>query len=1026
MRVRLLASLSLPTVLSLFALICVAEQLPVKTYSTGEGLPRDEVTLLKQDSRGFLWLAAGDGISRFDGYKFTNYTTNDGLADRRVNDLLETRDGIYLVATSAGLCRFTPITSARPFAVLNPDPNKPTVFNALAEQPNGSIWAATDEGLYTVGLQPDGTARFQRISLKPIAAGIDAKLTTLRFDRNGILWCGTNAGTLYRFLADGRVEHYSLKTAAPINALLLDSEERLWVATTNGLYRLLAEPVLGQNVIADAYGARDGLVDVWINALVQTHDGILWIGTSRGVYSLSPLSGPTPRFQRYGVENGLCDSDVWGTVEDRSGNLWLATRCGVQRIVRNGFTTFGTGDGLGSALVNSIFENPAGTLFVVNGASIAGSTAYAGRTINRFDGSRFTSVEPSPIARGRSHGWGWLQTVMQDHLGEWWIPTGSGLFRYPKEIIFERLAAARAVPFRSAKNELGDSEIFRLYEDRNGDVWIAVTQPRQQLWRWERSTDKLQNYTEATNAPPRTDFTAFAEDRAGNLWIGTSEAVLLKYSNGQFRRFAGEDGIPNGWIICLLVDRSGRLWVGTQLGGLNRIDDPNSNELHVTRYTTANGLSSDNIRSLTDDRWGRIYVGTGHGVDSLTPDSGNVRHYTVADGLVKGKIEVALRDKSNALWFGSWFGLSRFIPEQVDSAPPPSVFLTGLRVSGNPRIISQLGETKPAKLALRSVENNMSIEFVGVGSSVGEELSYQYRLIGADSDWSAPTTDRSINFANLAAGAYQFQVRARNADGVLSLDTAILDFEIASPVWKRWWFVLLMVSVMGLAIYYFYRSRLDRMLELERIRTRIATDLHDDVGSGLSQVAMLSEVIRRRVAKDDRVIEQLSVIGQVSRDLVDSMSDIVWAINPVRDRLSDLSHRMRRFASDILTAKNINLSFEGPAEGRDIGMDPGVRRELYLVFKEAVNNIARHSECTEVGINFQINDGGLQLVIQDNGHGFDTESDREGNGVTNMKLRAGKLGGQLLISSNSSCGTTINLTVPLSRRHRLRLRTVAR
>lgn len=513
---RLLALLSLLTAVHLLALVCVAEQLPVKTYTTGEGLPRDEVTLLKQDSRGFLWLAAGDGISRFDGYKFTNYTTNDGLADRRVNDLLETRGGLYLVATSAGLCRFNPIGSARPFTVLNPDPNKPTVFNALTEHPNGSIWAATDEGLYIVELQPDGSAHFQQLTFD----GIDARVTTLRFDRNGVLWCGTSAGTVFRLLTDGRVERYSLQTADAVNVLLSDRDGRIWVGTTNGLFRLVAEPLSGQSVIAEAYGAREGLLDWWVNALVQTHDGTLWIGTSRGLYSLAHAGTSARQFQRYGAQNGVCDSDVWGAVEDRSGNLWLATRCGIQRLARNGFTTFGTADGLASNLVNSVFENAAGTLMVVNASEIAGNKNYAGRGINRFDGSRFTSVAPNPLAPGKSHGWGWLQTVLQDHLGEWWIPTAWGLFRY-SGTTFEQLGIVRPSLFHSSKDELGESEIFRLYEDRSGGIWIALTLPRNELWRWDRATDQLHNYTSAANVPSGTDFTAFAEDRAGNLWIGT-------------------------------------------------------------------------------------------------------------------------------------------------------------------------------------------------------------------------------------------------------------------------------------------------------------------------------------------------------------------------------------------------------------------------------------------------------------------------------------------------------------------------
>ena len=1012
MRRRLPRLLCLLTALQLLTMISRAELLPIKTYTTGEGLPSDEVRFLRQDSRGFLWMAAGDGLSRFDGYKFTNYSTKDGLADRRVNDLLETRKGTLLVATSGGLSRFNPTGHPRLFTTLNPDPNKRTSFNALAEDANQTVWAASDNGLYKLHLESDGTANFQRVELEAIPGRVESRmLTALHFKKSGALWCGTRSGTLYEVLSDKRVEHYLLPTMAPVNVLLEDNQGRMWVGTTLGLYRLVSAPAR-QNLVAQSYGPKEGLADSWINGLHQTAKGTLWIATPHGLYSLSGFDGPTANnFQRYGTQNNLCDGDVWDVVEDRNGNLWMATRCGVQRVARNGFTTYGTTDGLSSNVINSLFENAEGTLFVVNSVGIVNPTSYGGRPINRFDGSRFTAVPPNPLPLGKSHGWGWLQTVLQDHLGDWWIPTGWGLFRYPKRVSFEHLSGARASLFHAGKDELGEFEIFRLYEDAHDDLWIAVTNPRFELWRWERATNTLHNLTKSTGVSPGTDFTVFAEDHDGNLWIGTSEASLLRYSGGNFRRFVADDGIPPGWIICLLVDHVGRLWIGSQLSGLNRIDDPTASTLRLARYTTTAGLSSDNIRSLTEDRWGRIYVGTGHGVDRLTPDSGNVRHYTVADGLVKGKIEAAFRDRNNALWFGSWFGLSRFVPEQVDSDPPPSVFLTGLRVNGNPRDVSQLGETNPRKLELSSGENNMSIDFVGLGSSLGEELGYQYRLVGADSEWGSPTTDRTINFANLGPGTYQFQVRARNAEGVLSLDSAVLDFEIASSLWKRWWFLSLLACLVGLAIYSFYRSRLGRMLELERIRTRIATDLHDDVGSGLSQVSILSEVISRQVGHQHGVGEQLSTIGSLSRDLVDSMSDIVWAINPAMDRLSDLSHRMRRFASDVFIAQGVELTFDFPQAGHDVRLGPEMRRELYLIFKEAVTNVASHSHCTAVRITFLINDGALELSVQDNGDGFDLDCESEGNGLANMHLRARKLGGMLRISANN--GTVVNLIAPL-------------
>jgi ligand-binding sensor domain-containing protein len=1010
-----------------------AEQLPVKTYTTVDGLPRDVVTLVKQDSRGFLWVAAGDGISRFDGYKFRNYTTDDGLADRRVNDFLETRSGAYWIATEGGLCRFNPAGASKllkdggadqhdeisvhiepMFVVYNPT-QKPIAFYALQEDDKGAIWCGTNEGLYRLNVNSEGAAEFHFLELSEPTGPAHRHVGAILKDQRGVLWCGVGA-VLDRLLPDGRIEHYSEKhglSYGSIISLLEDRGGTIWAGTQFGLagelLRLVDTPDPSRPIVAQIYGLKDRFASGWINSLLEAHDGKLWAATITGLYSISVSAEPrAPRIQRYDATNGLCSS-VSDVTEDRDGNLWVASECGAQKIVRNGLTGYGPADGLPLPQVNSIFEDRDGALFVI-------SVKQTERIINKLDGARFQSVEPNLPSNVTNTGWGWGQTIIEDHRGEWWVP-GPGLYRFPKVNRFEELARAPRQFIRTLGGDYDQTEIFRLYEDSRGDVWMATTGTHYSLIRWERTTGTSHDYTTETGVAPYTDFTAFREDHAGNLWIGTGQGgVLLRYRDGKFRRFTTDDGVPPGWIIWLYLDHGGRLWIASQLGGLNRIDDPAADTLRVTTYTTAGGLSSNNIRTITEDEWGRIYLGTGHGVDRLDLETGSVKHFTVADGLPKGIIEHAYRDRQGALWFGSQSGLSRLIPEKQEARILPTVYVTGLRIEGVAWPVSELGATDLPMLDLASNQRQVSVDFVGLGASLGEELRYQYSLDSANDVWSPPTTERSINFANLAPGKYRFRVRAFDAEGRVSSSPATFVFQIAAPVWQRWWFLSLLACLMGLTIYSAYRFRLNRVLELERIRIRIATDLHDDVGSGLSQVSVLSEIIKRRVGDDAIAAEELAIIGTLSRDLVDSMSDIVWAINPVKDRLSDLSYRMRRLASDVFTAHSVEFVFDVPSPGRDIKLGPEMRRELFLVFKEAVNNVVRHSRCTAVKISFTISDGALELSVHDNGEGFDPECASEGNGLANMQLRAEKLGGVFRISSTSSHGTTVDLKAPLDGR----------
>lgn len=299
-------------------------------------------------------------------------------------------------------------------------------------------------------------------------------------------------------------------------------------------------------------------------------------------------------------------------------------------------------------------------------------------------------------------------------------------------------------------------------------------------------------------------------------------------------------------------------------------------------------------------------------------------------------------------------------------------------------------------------------------------MRYQYKLEGVDTDWSAPTETRSINYAHLAPVSYQFLVRAINREGIVSPEAASFQFRILSPIWQRWWFLTIAALLFALLIFAVHRQQVARSIELERVRTRIATDLHDDIGANLSLIAMLSEVARGQLSREDqRLKEWFSTIATTSRDTVDSMSDIVWAVNPKRDHLSDLTRRMRRFADDILAARNIELSFRAPDDNLDLKIGADLRREIFLIFKETINNVARHSHCTSAEVEMEIASGNLILRVRDNGRGLNTPAAADGTGLASLSGRAEKLGGTFEIASANGAGLTATLNLPLD--HRLRL-----
>lgn len=332
------------------------------------------------------------------------------------------------------------------------------------------------------------------------------------------------------------------------------------------------------------------------------------------------------------------------------------------------------------------------------------------------------------------------------------------------------------------------------------------------------------------------------------------------------------------------------------------------------------------------------------------------------------------------------------------------------------RRLSELGETAVENLDLSSEQRRIQIDFFALGFGTGETLLYQYKL--DNTEWSEPSKERTLTFDG-SPGSHNFLVRAVNAEGVTSESPARISFSIARPIWQRWWFLLLAALVISGAIYALYRYRLKRLLELERVRTRIATDLHDDIGSSLSQIAILSEVARQKVG-DNGANEPLNIIADTSREMVDSMSDIVWAINPNKDSLSDLIGRMRRFAGDVMDAKDIACRFYLPEKSAAIALGADVRREVCLIFKECVNNLVKYSEATEAGVEVKVENHALVVEIFDNGKGFDAAKVLSGetngfggNGLPNMRRRAKNLGGKFEIESEINCGTKIRLEVSL-------------
>jgi PAS domain S-box-containing protein len=826
----------------------LAEQLPVKPYTIAEGLAHDEINRIIRDSRGFLWFCTSDGLSRFDGYSFTNYGVKDGLHQQYITDLLESkRDGVYWVATQGGgVGRFDPaarktvVGESQLFASypVGDDPAT-NIVNILYEDRAGHIWAGTNGGLFRLDSNEGGGATFRRVALDvPLRSDHTLEVFALIEDAEGSLWIGTLLGVTRR-LPDGRMIHYALEATPTrvVYAFLLDEVGRLWLGYQNGLLVLKPEPAAKAgagggspwSVLRRREASRtnsspepvrlpaapgeaswlttaDGLAHNNVLALHRASDGRIFIGTRRG--GLSVFDGE--RFRNYATAQGLSNT-INALAEDHDGNVWVGTQSsGAIKITSSGLVSYREADGLGSSEIFAIFENQASELCVI-------SSKW---TLNRFDGEGFTAIRfnlPRSILDSSSGRW----VVMQDRAGEWWAATNAGLYRFPKVKRLEELAHAPPLAVYTTRDGLADNYISRLFEDSRGDIWISSFNPPVMLTRWERATGTFHRYAEADGLPPFNWANVFAEDAAGNLWIALHNGGLARFRDGRFELFAERDGVPPGVMHGLYRDRADRLWVATSAGGAARLDDPAAARPRIKTYTTGEDLSSDNLCCFTEDRAEHLYIGTGHGLDRLDLTTGRIKNYTTADGLLKSEVTAAFRDRHDALWFGTREGVSRLIPVPDRPQPPPSVLISGLRIAGLSHPVSELGETEIAGLVLGPSQNQIQIDFFALSFSVGG-LRYQYKLEGVDQNWSTPSDQRTVT-ANLSSGSYRFLVRSVSSDGVTSEHSATVSLTILPPFWRRWWFVTLAALLCAAVVYALIRHRLARLKALRESENRFRT-----------------------------------------------------------------------------------------------------------------------------------------------------------------------------------------------------------
>jgi ligand-binding sensor domain-containing protein/signal transduction histidine kinase len=971
-----------------------AQQYVIRSWGTDAGLPQNSVNAIAQTPEGYLWLATQGGLARFDGVRFKVFGLEEGLPSVSVRALLVDRAGELWIGTGGGLCRwrggrFEKFTSRDGLAADS--------ISSLALDGNGRLWVGT-----ILGVSIFTNERF--VDEPALEALGRVSIRTLVADGKGGMIISAVVG-LFR-VAEGRLEELPRPAELPDVSpycLLVDRAGRLWAGIGNG--RVLCREREEWKV----YDMTSGLPFAYIGVLAEDGDGTLWAGSvDAGLYGLRE-----GRFLPVHRSDGLSAEDIRSLFVDDEGHLWVGTRTGgLNRMARRKVEVFGSAQGLTNEFVRAVAETPDGSWWV----------ATSGAGLQRRAGAEFVPWEDTNNTQ-----FTFLNTVLATHDGHLWVGGAGCLF----QLLDGKLIGAWK---RAQVSWLANAGVTALLEDEREGIWVGTSSGKVLRLRGGE-------FESFGGDAARGAVTALAQTEDGALWIGSTTGGLLQMRPGSGSTYLFEEILPGRDIRALHTDGQDTVWIGLAGGGLARWRAG-----RLAFITRREGLADDTISQILDDGQGHLWLGSNRGLmrvrraelDALAEGRLKFIHprvFGVADGLLAeefatGSSPTATRLQSGELLFPTVRGVVRIDPRQpLRAAPVPRVMIEELMVGGTPHPgfppQGVRGGDKPPVVVVPPGRRDVEITYTGLSYAAPARMRFRYRL-GADAEWVEAGTRRSAYYQQLRPGRYEFQVLAANADNQWTLTPAAVILDLRPYYWETLWFAVMVgLLILGAAaggVRLAERRRFRRRLAsletrnaVERERLRISRDMHDNVGSMLTQVSQMSDLAQS--AEDHETLRQrLGRIGDQARVAVQALDEVVWTTNPQNDNLANFAHYVSRYADDFFEAAGLRCWQEIPPDLPAWPLPADARHNLFLAVKEAFNNIVKHAHATEVWLRLRWSRDHLTIEIEDNGRGFDPAALQAdaGNGLRNLAARLAQEQGRAEITSQPGHGTRVRLVLPIA------------
>lgn len=965
-------------------------QYVLNTWQVKDGLPQNSVQSICQTHDGFLWFATYEGLARCDGISFKTYDRENtsALLSNRIVSLTEDHQGRLWMGTYgggltmmiAGSCDAP--DSFKTFTVRDGLPSMYFLINQMVCDSDGAIWFLTERG----GVSRFDGRKFEQFELSKKESNLLNFSPTITIDPQGHLWVSIG-GQLWYYL-DSSFHRFPVRFGVErVVAVGPGFRKGIWAACIQKDGTLKLMHVLRDQVIESLNLGRLGIIVQ--SCLFEDQNGAIWGALTSG--KLMRYYKKT--IETFSTRDGLTNQFIQALFQDREGSLWIGTNGGgLDRMRDSPFITLGKPEGLKDENIWMLFADTHNRVWI----GPIGASLYQCRDA--------TSSDHPPVVEELNVPSASYFSATEDSKGNVFL--GNATIANSSGVL---------VPNRILHNH----PLLVFQFDRRNTLWAGS--PGQGLYRFERGSLKRFGFSDGLVGD---DVRSLMVDHKNVLWIGTQEG-LSEFNGKFFKNYTVTNGLPNNWVRSTYEDRDSNIWVATD-GGLARIKDG-----RVYSYTTASGLFSNTIHIILEDDSSRLWMSSNKGIfvvrkrDLYDYDSGrssriSCRIYEEADGMRSSEGNGSFprggcRTADGRLWFATVKGVAIVDPNylKTNDYVPPVV------------IEEVTADDKPVGLNNPHVINfgtkRIKFRFASLSYRISSRNKYKYRLDGFDRDWNSDSHQSVAIYSNLNPGKYLFRVIASNEDGVWNSRGASFEFIIPSPFYMSWWFrgfiIAIVFGAVAGSIRFVELRKVKRRLKqleheqaLEHERSRISKDLHDEVGSSLTKIVILCELSKKAQSSN----ESLENVSTTAREIINNISQIIWAIDPKNDTLENTLSYVRKYIAETFELLDISIAIDFPVNIPSIVVSPEFRRNVFLTVKESLNNAIKYSSAHHIYTSATIESDFLCFKISDDGNGFDLEKlPRFGNGLSNIKSRIEEIGGTLVVDSSVGKGTAISFVIPI-------------